>query len=143
MIGRRLEVHRDNAKCWHITVRWELEENKNVAKARQYLTKGLHHHPDSQLLLTDAFKLELDEVEKSNNADKSTEKETTAPKTNVSDEMTIGHKRAYIIYQQAFKLVKDVKFIVELLNIAKGYENTEKLQIKIVKYVLKKKSLSF
>ena len=53
--------------------------------------------------------------------------------TETDDDMCIGLKRAYIIYQQASKRIKDIKFIIELLNIAKDYNNTEKLQNKIVR----------
>ena len=53
--------------------------------------------------------------------------------TETADDMSIGQKRAYIIYQQASKHIKDIKFIIELLNIAKDYNNTEKLQNKIVR----------
>lgn len=53
--------------------------------------------------------------------------------TETDDDMSIGLKRAYIIYQQASKRIKDIKFIIELLNIAKGCNNTEKLQNKIVR----------
>lgn len=59
MIGRMLQVHQDKPKCWHIAARWEAEEARNVQNARQFLLRGLHFHPDSQLLYTDAFKYEL------------------------------------------------------------------------------------
>lgn len=48
-------------------------------------------------------------------------------------EMAIGLKRACIIYQQASKRIKDIKFIVELLDIAKEHDNAEELQNKIVR----------
>lgn len=53
--------------------------------------------------------------------------------TETDDDMSIGLKRAYIIYQQASKRIKDIKFIIELLNVAKDYNNTAKLQNKIVR----------
>lgn len=133
MIGKMLQVHQNKPKCWHITARWEIEESKNIQNARQFLLRGLHHHPDSQLLLMDAFKLELDEADKKSSESDKNEKEVAAPAANNDGEMSIGHKRACVIYKQAFKRVKDVKFIVELLNVAKRYENTEKLQNVIVR----------
>lgn len=51
-----------------------------------------------------------------------------------SDELTVTLKKAYVIYQQAFENIKDIKFIVELLNIAKDYDNTENLQKKMIWY---------
>lgn len=56
MIGRMLQVHQDKPKCWHIAARWEAEEAHNIQNARQFLLRGLHFHPDSQLLYTDAFR---------------------------------------------------------------------------------------
>lgn len=50
-----------------------------------------------------------------------------------TDDDCIGLKRAYIIYQQASKRIKDIKFIIELLNVAKERKKTEKLQDKIVR----------
>lgn len=49
-------------------------------------------------------------------------------------EIPLPLKRAYLIYLQAYERVKDIKFIIELLNLTKGYKNTEKLQKKIVWY---------
>ncbi|XP_043248218.1 U3 small nucleolar RNA-associated protein 6 homolog [Colletes gigas] len=130
MLGRMLQVHQDKPKCWHIAARWELEENKNKQTARQFLLRGLHIHPTSQLLFIDAFKLELeeaslDEQKRENNGDSVTPMIT-------EDDMSIGSKRAYIIYQQASKCIKDIKFIIELLDATKEHTNTEKLQHKIV-----------
>lgn len=46
--------------------------------------------------------------------------------------MSIGLKRACIIYKQAIKRINDIKFVIELLGIAKEHENTGELQNKIV-----------
>lgn len=56
MIEEMLKTHQDNQKSWHIAARWEIEENKNIQNARRYLLRGLHFHPTSQLLFTDAFR---------------------------------------------------------------------------------------
>ncbi|XP_034190619.1 U3 small nucleolar RNA-associated protein 6 homolog [Osmia lignaria lignaria] len=129
ILGRMLQVHQDKPKCWHIAARWELEENKNKHTARQFFLRGLHIHPTSQLLFTDAFKLELDDA---SGNDQKNENNSDSTSVNTDDDMSIGLKRAYIIYQQASKRIKDVKFIIELLNITKEHSNTEKLQNKIV-----------
>ncbi|XP_078040892.1 U3 small nucleolar RNA-associated protein 6 homolog isoform X2 [Augochlora pura] len=131
ILARMLQIHQDKPKCWHIAALWELEENKNKQTARQFLLRGLHVHPTSQLLYTDAFRLELDEVS-SDDQKSETINDPAATTTVMEDDMSIGLKRAHIIYQQASKCIKDIKFIVELLNIAKERNNTEKLQNKIV-----------
>ncbi|KMQ92686.1 u3 small nucleolar rna-associated protein 6-like protein [Lasius niger] len=136
MLSRMLQVHRDKPKCWHIAACWELEENKNKQSARQYLLRGLQIHPDSQLLYVDAFKLELENrvaVITTNNAENTENQEDNLALTMMNgNEIPISLKTAYFIYQQAFERIKDIKFIVELLNIAKEYDDTEKLQMKII-----------
>lgn len=129
MLGRMLQVHQDKPKCWHIAALWELEENNNKQIARQFLLRGLHIHPNSQLLFTDAFKLELDDAVPTSQSNENNE--STTAQTD-EDDMSVGLKRAYVIYQQAAKRIKDIKFIIELLNIVKEYKNAEKLQNKIV-----------
>ena len=56
MIARMLMVHHDKPKVWHIAFRWEIEEKKNHENARNFLLRGLQHHPDAPLLYTDLFK---------------------------------------------------------------------------------------
>ncbi|XP_054012932.1 U3 small nucleolar RNA-associated protein 6 homolog [Hylaeus anthracinus] len=129
MLGRMLQVHQDKPKCWHIAARWELEENKNKQTARQFLLRGLHIHPTSQLLFIDTFKLELEDAKLDEQKHENTDSVTP---TVTEDDMSIGLKRAYIVYQQASKHIKDIKFIIELLDATKEHSNTEKLQHKIV-----------
>ncbi|TGZ43802.1 U3 small nucleolar RNA-associated protein 6 homolog [Temnothorax longispinosus] len=131
MLGRMLQVHRDKPKCWHIAVCWELEENKNKHNARQYLLRGLQIHPDSQLLYIDAFKLELDNrLATAPNAENTENQEDNSVSTDDSE--IPFPKTAFFIYQQAFERIKDIKFIIELLNITKEYDNIEQLQKRIV-----------
>ncbi|KAK0173015.1 hypothetical protein PV328_006270 [Microctonus aethiopoides] len=130
MIVKMLQVHQDKPKCWHIAARWEIEESKNIINARKFLLRGLHFHPDSQLLFTDAFTLELDEADATESKAQADNSSTATSET--INEMSLPLKRAFVIYQQAFKRIKDVTFIIELLNIAKEHKNTGKLQHKII-----------
>lgn len=57
------------------------------------------------------------------------------PMTTDDNEMPIPLKTAFFIYQQAFDRIKDIKFIIELLNITKEYDNIEQLQKRIIWYV--------
>lgn len=56
MIGRMLSVHQNKPKCWHAAARWEIEESNNPQNAKNFLLRGIHFHPTSQLLYTDIFK---------------------------------------------------------------------------------------
>lgn len=78
--------------------------------------------------------MELDtrHTEVSNN-DENTENCEDNVATTVDDkEMPSSLKRAYSVYRNAFEHIKDIKFIIELLNITKEYSDTEKLQKKII-----------
>ncbi|XP_011686887.1 PREDICTED: U3 small nucleolar RNA-associated protein 6 homolog [Wasmannia auropunctata] len=134
MLGRMLQVYRDKPKCWHIAACWELEENKNKHNARQYLLRGLQIHPDSQLLYIDAFKLELDNrLATAPNAENTENQEgNPVPATTDDSEIPLPLKTAFFIYQQAFDCVKDIKFIIKLLDITMEYDNVEQLQKRII-----------
>ncbi|XP_072753293.1 U3 small nucleolar RNA-associated protein 6 homolog [Anoplolepis gracilipes] len=141
MLNKMLKVHRDNPKCWHIAARWELEENKNKQSTRHYLLKGLQIHPESQLLYIEAFKLVLENrlTVASNNTENTENQEDNLVLTAENDsEIPISLKMANIVYQKAFKHIKNIKFIIELLNIATEYDDTEKLQNKIISDMTKK-----
>jgi hypothetical protein len=166
MIGRMLSVHQDKPKCWHIAAHWEIEENNNRQNGKNFLLRGLHFHPDSKLLYTDIFKfvvfiliqnifhliividflyrfrLELDDALSIKNKTKSKNKSLVSTIV-VNSDIPIELQKVFIIYEQAFKRIRDIKFIIELLNITQEYEKTEKLQNKIVKFVIILKLLSF
>lgn len=136
MIGKMIQAHQNNPKCWHIASKWEMEENKNLDNAKKYIFAGLRTHPDSQLLYTDLFTLELKQMElntteskKIDKADESIEeKEEEKSETDVPIEL----KRIQIIYKTASNNIQDVNYIIGLFNIAKNYKNTEKLQHQII-----------
>ncbi|XP_011495959.1 PREDICTED: U3 small nucleolar RNA-associated protein 6 homolog isoform X2 [Ceratosolen solmsi marchali] len=119
MIGRMLSIHQDKPKCWHIAALWEIEENNNQQNAKNFLLRGLHFHPDSKLLYTDIFKLELDYVFTKNNKVKSIDISTVRTIRNNSN-IPVELQKVFIIYEQAFKRIRDIKFIIELLNITQG-----------------------
>lgn len=60
----------------------------------------------------------------------------TEPTVGTADsEIPTELKKVFVIYEQAFKRIRDIKFIIELLNITQEYEGTEKLQNKILRFV--------
>lgn len=130
-MSRMLSMHQDKPKCWHIAARWEIEENHDLQTAKKHLLKGLHFHPESQLLYHDIFKLELDAAQNKSEASHSKPESNTSSNSDNS-EIPSDLKKCLVIYEQASKRTKDIKFIIELLNTAQEYVNTEKLQERIV-----------
>ena len=51
---------------------------------------------------------------------------------NKGDKVLMKFKRVEAIYEQASKRVKNIKFIFELLDVLKNYENTEALENRII-----------
>ncbi|XP_066601747.1 U3 small nucleolar RNA-associated protein 6 homolog isoform X2 [Prorops nasuta] len=130
MLERMLQIHQDKPKCWLIAAQWEMEENKNKTNALQYLLQGLFFHPTSQILYIDAIKLELeDAMSKSKEKE---EEEKLTPSISDKDHIPPELKRVHVLYQQAFKEIKDIKFIVQILDIVNNYKNTEELQNRII-----------
>ncbi|KAG8041405.1 hypothetical protein G9C98_002393 [Cotesia typhae] len=118
LIEKMIEIHKNKQECWIIAARWQIEENKNLQKGKHYLLKGLRLHPTSQDLYSEIFQLILNETE-------------------TTDELAVVLERAQIVYQQAFKQIKDVTFIIKLLEITTNHKKTEKLQELIIGDLLK------
>lgn len=75
-----------------------------------------------------------DYISVSNNTENAENQEDNPTSIVDDNEMQLPLKRAYLIYQQATECVNDIKFIIELLKISEKYNNTEKLQKKIIRY---------
>lgn len=79
-------------------------------------------------------RLELnDYISVSNNTENAENQEDNSASTVDDNEMPLPLKRAYVFFQQAVERVNDIKFIIELLKITEKYDNTEKLQKKIIR----------
>lgn len=52
-------MHGDKAKMWQMAGKWELVEQNNLETARNFLLKGIHRHPDADMLYLDVFEIEL------------------------------------------------------------------------------------
>ncbi|XP_034936563.1 U3 small nucleolar RNA-associated protein 6 homolog [Chelonus insularis] len=139
MIPRMLKIHQDKPKCWHIAARWQIEERKNIQRAKEYLLTGLRFHPESELLFSKIFQLLLNEAESATNTSAELKNSSASASTN-DEEIPLAIKQATVIYRQAFKRIKDIDFIINLLNIAKKYKNTKKLQDEIVGDMIKEYS---
>lgn len=80
-------------------------------------------------------RLELDEyISTYNNTENTGDQEDNSTLTAEENEIPLPLKKAYLIYQQASEHIRDIKFIIHLLNIIEKYDNTENLQKKITRY---------
>lgn len=160
-----LQVHSDKPKLWRFAANWEFEENHSVENARQFLLRGLRFHPESKCLFAEAFRLELqyaamkrkqhyekEEAEGRKNP-VGERSNTSAPSgmeapgisgqtdcqhdgtEEVSDQVLEG-RLAEVIYESAIEKIHDVRFLIDLLAIAKEYDFTNKLQFKMVTYLM-------
>lgn len=164
MLVRMLQVHSDKPQLWKLAAKWEFEESQSVENARQFLLRGLRAHPDSRLLYAEAFRMELhyaakkrielEEAKKKpsdgeaaagTSSKDSNETKTECVKSGivnlngdvVPDQVAEG-RLAELIYESAMKKVDGVEFIIQLLDIAREFNFTGKLQKKIVEDLLNK-----
>lgn len=71
---------------------------------------------------------------------KQAESKSPETTTTTSNEMPIKIEKALIIYKTASNKIKNINYIIELLNITKNYKNTEKLEHKIISDIIEKYS---
>lgn len=139
MLIRMLQVHADKPNLWVFAAKWEYEQCKSVENARQFLLRGIRFHPESKILYTEFFKLELEFSQMKNE-----EVQNKINKHNwIPDETTeqiIKGKLAEAIYESSVKKIQDVDYKVNLLTLAKNYQNSENIQNKIFSDLMKNHS---
>lgn len=54
-----MQFHGDKPKVWQLASKWESKEQDNLENARSFLLKGIHRHPESELLYIELFEIEL------------------------------------------------------------------------------------
>ncbi|XP_039281293.1 U3 small nucleolar RNA-associated protein 6 homolog isoform X2 [Nilaparvata lugens] len=118
-----LKYHSDKVGVFVLAANWELEECKNIEKARNHLQAGLHIHKDSEKLYIQLFRLELTSISKKLNEEQ--DKSTPNPDESIYTPLDA-------IYDTAVRKINNVQFMVQLLERAKPYEFTANLQNKIV-----------
>lgn len=129
LLDQMLELHGDKPSLFKIAANWEYNECHSIERARKFIHRGIHVHKDSKLLYTEGFRLELAYAnQKLLQAKAKTEKmETDSP----TDPIIQG-SLADVMYTSAVKKINDITFLVNLLNIAQGYDFTSSLQEKII-----------
>ncbi|CAG9793729.1 unnamed protein product [Diatraea saccharalis] len=100
IIGQMLQIHGDKPKMWLLASKWEKEEEHNLENARSFLLKGLHRHPEADILYVELFQIELHLCAKENAEKK--EKQI---------------KRADIVWRNGLKNLNDLKFLFNVYDI--------------------------
>ncbi|CAG9087109.1 unnamed protein product [Plutella xylostella] len=106
IIGQMLQMYGDKPKMWQLASKWESEEQRNLPAARDFLLKGLHRHPDAEVLYLDLFKIEL--ILANNSA------------TDEDKEKQI--KRASIVWRNCEKNITDVSVLFKLFDVCVLYD---------------------
>ncbi|KAL7291126.1 hypothetical protein TKK_0015252 [Trichogramma kaykai] len=138
ILGRMLGIHQDKPKCWLTAAKWEVQENNDYKTGREYLIKGLHHHPESQMLHSYLYELELSDA-----LSKLKECETVIDIADdiVTDkvEKRLDLKKVILVYEQACKKVKNINFMIELLNLTQvhNHKKMKDLQMRIIRDLVK------
>ncbi|KPI91753.1 U3 small nucleolar RNA-associated protein 6-like [Papilio xuthus] len=102
IIGQMLQIHGDKPKMWQMASKWESKEQKNYESARGFLLKGIHRHPESDILYLDLFEIEL----------------ILAFKANDDEQKEICIKRADIVWKNGMKTVDDISFLFKICDLA-------------------------
>ncbi|XP_072947814.1 U3 small nucleolar RNA-associated protein 6 homolog [Epargyreus clarus] len=59
IIAQMIQFHGDKPKVWQLASKWESKEQDNLENARSFLLKGIHRHPESEMLYIELFETEL------------------------------------------------------------------------------------
>ncbi|XP_023945935.2 U3 small nucleolar RNA-associated protein 6 homolog [Bicyclus anynana] len=115
IIGQMLQIHGDKPKMWQMASKWESKEQNNLENARSFLLKGIHRHPDSEILYLDLFEIELMIAYQADEEDK--EKYL---------------KRAEVVWRNGMKNISDVNYLLKLcdLSLKYGIDETTTASIK-------------
>uniref|UniRef100_A0A1E1WCU7 U3 small nucleolar RNA-associated protein 6 homolog n=1 Tax=Pectinophora gossypiella TaxID=13191 RepID=A0A1E1WCU7_PECGO len=106
IIGQMLQIHGDKAKMWQMAAKWESKEQNNLESARSFLLKGIHRHPESDILYLDLFEIEL----------------MLAFKTKDEEERAKFLKRADVIWKNGAENINDLSFLFKLCDITIKYD---------------------
>ncbi|CAH0398639.1 unnamed protein product [Chilo suppressalis] len=106
IIGQMLQIHGDKPKMWLMASKWEKQEQQNLESARSFLLKGIHRHPESDILYLELFQIELILCA---SFEKEEEKEKQI-------------KRADVVWKNGLKSLNNLKFLFNLYDTCIRFE---------------------
>ncbi|XP_045766401.1 U3 small nucleolar RNA-associated protein 6 homolog [Maniola jurtina] len=102
IINQMLQMHGDKPKMWQMVSMWESKEQKNLENARNFLLKGIHRHPESEILYLDLFEIEL----------------MLAFQAENEEEKDKYLKRAEVVWRSGIKNVPDMNYLFKLCDLS-------------------------
>ncbi|OWR44253.1 u3 small nucleolar RNA-associated protein 6 [Danaus plexippus plexippus] len=124
IIDQMLRVHGDKPKTWQLASKWESKEQNNLENARNFLLKGIHRHPNSDILYLDLFDIEL----------------MIAFKTEDETEKAKNFKRADVVWRNGMKNIPDVNYLFKLCDISLRYGVNEDISNSIKQEIWNRRS---
>ncbi|KAH9638990.1 hypothetical protein HF086_000916 [Spodoptera exigua] len=110
-IAKRVnKIHGDKPKIWQLASKWESKEQNNLDNARNFLLKGVHRHPESEILYLELFDIELIDLTFKTGDEEDREKQV---------------KRADIVWKNGAKNIKSPKFLFNVFDLCSKYEIKE------------------
>lgn len=124
ILGQMLQIHGDKPKMWQMASKWERKEQNNLENARNFLLKGIHRHPESEILYLDLFDIEL----------------MIAFKAETEEDKEKYLKRADIVWRNGTNNISDVRFLFKLCDLALKYEIAKEITNSIKKEIWERRS---
>ncbi|XP_026762558.2 U3 small nucleolar RNA-associated protein 6 homolog [Galleria mellonella] len=119
IIGQMLQIHGDKPKMWLLASKWERLEQNNLKAAKQFLLKGIHRHPESQVLYLELFEIEL----------------TLLYQAETDEDKEKQIKIADVVWRNGIKNINNVTFLFDLCNLCLKCETDKFLTDNIKKEI--------
>ncbi|CAG5025073.1 unnamed protein product [Parnassius apollo] len=124
IIGQMLQIHGDKPKMWQMASKWESKEQNNFENARGFLLKGIHRHPESDILYLDLFEIEL----------------MLAFKAEDEQDKEKYIKRADIVWKNGMKNLPDISFLFKICDLSMIYGIDQSLSTSIKEEIWSRKN---
>lgn len=116
---RMLQVHNNKPELWVTAAKWEFEENHAPENARKIFQQSVKFHPDSRLLWTEYFRMELMFI------DLILKRKEVLGSQGIEDsenDVVLQGKVALTVYRCATEPIPDADFAVSLIKISREFD---------------------
>ncbi|XP_033097478.1 U3 small nucleolar RNA-associated protein 6 homolog isoform X2 [Anneissia japonica] len=132
MMTNMLKIHGNNPGLWIMAAKFQMEDNSSSENARSLLLRALRHHPTSQKIWQEYFRMELmhaDKLRKRWTLLK--QSDMKADEEEMSDALMEG-QAAKIVYKKALEEIQnDAEFHLSFIPLLQQFDFTSKLEDEI------------